>query len=324
MSLTSQLAAADSPVRRFFVDSFPNTSQLVRDGAPALRGDLRSAPLAAALDVNPGRAGAAVDYLLRFALAPQPCPDSSPARLGAGMLGRRLSVSAMAAVEEALRFVDEVGPADRSVSDDQWEDLTRISLLLATYEAVYRSGRPPASFADLESLPGDWKEWATLVCVDVEVEDVAMLGWAAAEDHSNLRGRPLTCNPTFAQSRALGGADADLITDDGLLIELKSTSTTRTCSNTGLWQLCGYALADSDDRFGIAAIGLFALRWRTQVVWPLVELLDALAGHSVDLPEMRKTFADVLVVAQERRRDLARERRARRVARADGQARPSG
>ncbi|MCD6726128.1 MAG: hypothetical protein LT070_02700 [Solirubrobacteraceae bacterium] len=302
MSLTSHLAAADSPVRRFFVDSFPNTGQLVRDAAPALRNGLKTAPLAAAPDVNPGRAGTAVDYLVRFALAPRPCPDTSPARLGAGMLGRQLSLSAMAAVEEALRFVTEVGPSSTRASDDQWEDVTRISLLLATYEAVYRSGLPPAAFAELTSPPGGWREWAALVCVDVEVEDVAMLGWAAAEDHSNLRGRPLTCSPTFAQSHALGEADADLITDDGLLIDLKSTSTTRTCSNTDLWQLCGYALADTDDRFSIAAVGLFTLRWRTEVVWSLAQLLDALAGRSVDLPKMRQAFAHLLDEERERGR----------------------
>jgi hypothetical protein len=73
-------------------------------------------------------------------------------------------------------------------------------------------------------------------------------GWSAG-----LRGRDIICNPTFAQSRALGGADADLITEDGLLVELKSTSTTKTCSTIDLWQLCGYAIADTDDRFGITS-----------------------------------------------------------------------
>src|SRR5215213_4913229 len=73
-----------------------------------------------------------------------------------------------------------------------------------------------------------------------------MLGWAAAEDHRELRGRALRCNPTFAQSAALGGADADLLTHAGALLEFKSTSTTRVCSRADIWQLCGYALADSD------------------------------------------------------------------------------
>lgn len=312
MSLTSHLAAADSPVRRFFVDSFPHTAELVRETAPKLRDGRKAAPLAAAPDVNAGRAGAAVDYLVRFALAPQPCPESSPARLGARQLGT-LALAATAAVDEALGFVATTAPSRTAVSDDQWEDLTRISLLLATYEAVYRSGLPPAAFAELGSTPRHWREWAALVCVDAEVEDVAILGWAAAEDHSQLRGRPLTCNPTFAQSSALGGADADLITDAGLLIELKSTSTTRTCSSTDIWQLCGYLLADTDDRFGIEHVGLFALRWRTQAIWPADDLLNALAGHSADLPTMRGTFAHLLEVERERRQQLAEHRRVNRA-----------
>jgi hypothetical protein len=242
------LAATGGPVRAFFADAFPHTSAVVRETetAPALRDGQQTAPLAAAPGVNPGRAGTAVDYLMRFALAPQPCPQTSAGRLGAGMLGRDLSLAALAAVEEALVFVAASAPAQRTVSDAKWEEITRVSLLLATFEAVYRSGLPPAAFADLVSPPSSWQEWAALVCVDAEVEDVAMLGWAAAQDHAHLRGRRLVCNPTFAQSRALRGADADLITDTGLLIELKSTSTTRTCSGTDLWQLCGYALADTD------------------------------------------------------------------------------
>jgi hypothetical protein len=134
VSLTSHLSAADSPVRRFFVDSFPNTGQVVRAAAPALPNGVKTAPFAAAPDVNPGRAGAAVDYLVRFALAPHPCPETSPARLGAGMLGRQLSLAAIGAVEEDLRFVADVDPSSNTLADNQWEDLTRIGLLLATYD----------------------------------------------------------------------------------------------------------------------------------------------------------------------------------------------
>lgn len=229
------------------------------------------------------------------------------------MLGPALSPAALAAVEQALAFVAAAAPFRRNVSDRQWEELVHVSLLLATFEAVYRSRLPPAAFADLASPPRDWREWAALVCVEVEVEDVAILGWAARQDHAELQGRDHTCNPTFAQSHALGGADADLITDSGILIEFKSTSTTRTCSSIDLWQLCGYALADTDDQHEIAAVGLFALRWRTQTVWPLAYLLKALAGQRVDIADMRRRYAQLLAGERDRRCRVRNER-ARRAA----------
>jgi hypothetical protein len=120
--------------------------------------------------------------------------------------------------------------------------------------------------------------------------------------------------PTFALSRALGGADADLITDAGQLIELKSTSTTRTCLGKDLWQLCGYALADVNDEHGIKSVGFSALRWRTQIAWPIVELLGVLAGREIDLESMRRGFA----AAAERGRASAMRRR--RVTRVDPQS----
>jgi hypothetical protein len=201
MSLTSHLKTAGSPVRAFFAERLPHTRPVVAEAAAALRGGHKTAPLAAAPGVDPGRAGTAVDYLLRIALAPAPWPPASAGRQGAGRLGPDLSLYALQAVEEALAFVGTVAPYRRAVSDDEWEDMTRISLLLATFEAVYRSGLPPAALQGLESVPASWREWAAIVCVDAEVEDVAVLGWAAAQDHRALRGRDLVCNPVARTPR---------------------------------------------------------------------------------------------------------------------------
>ncbi len=310
MSLTSRLAARDDPVRAFFEETFPNTRAVVSTAAPALRGGRGEAPLAAADGVNPGRAGAAVDYLFRFALAHEPCPRGGVALSGAGLLGPDLSWTALPAVEEALAWVAAIAPYRRAVSDGEWEELTRVSILFATFESVYRSGIAPEAFVErIASPPQTWQEWAALVCIEAEVEDVALLGWAAAQDHGQLRGSALVCNPRFALSLALGGADADLITESGQLIELKSTSTTRTGSGKDLWQLCGYALADTHDEHAITSVGISALRWRTHIAWGLTELLSALAGRDIDLEATRRDFA---AAAERRPRDIARRRRERR------------
>lgn len=304
MSLTGHIGAAHSPVRAFFLECLPHTGPVVRETAAALRGGYATAPLAAAPEVNSGRAGTAVDYLLRFALAPEPCRRHASVHAGAGMLGTLMSLGALAAVEEALVHVSDVAAYRRAPTDPEWADLAQISLVLASFEAVYRSGgMPPAVVHELKNPPDGWRAWADVICIEAEVEDVAVLGWASATDHAHLRGRELTCNPIFKQSRALGGADADLITNEGLLIDLKSTSTRRVCSRGDLWQLCGYTLADTDDEFGINSVGLSALRWRTQVSWPIGGLLEALAGKSVDVRSLRRDFATLLddVVVPERR-----------------------
>ena len=301
MSLTGHITRADSPVRAFFAERLRATGAVVREAAASLRGGRVHAPLAASTEVNAGRAGTAVDYLLRFALAAEPCPRHGAGHLGAGMLGDA-SLSALVAVEDALEFVARAAPWRRAVNDDDWLAMTEISLLLATFEAVYRSGLPPAFLEGMQRVPSDWHDWTRLVCEEADVEDVAMLGWAAAQDHRELRGRRLRCNPTFTQSVALGGADADLLTDTGALVEFKSTSTPRVCSRTDIWQLCGYALADTDDELGITSVALSALRWRSRIAWPLQELLNRLADENVQIESLRRDFAAVLVHRQRRRR----------------------
>jgi len=148
----------------------------------------------------------------------------------------------------------------------------------------------------LQRSPGaDWPAWAELVCEPAEVEDVAMLGRAAAADHSDLRGEQLVCNPVFEQSIALGGADADVITHDGVLLDFKSTSTSSVIGRRDLWQLCGYALADTHNEFEITGVGLSALRWRSRVAWDIEQVLRELGGTgATKLAELRKRFAELL------------------------------
>jgi hypothetical protein len=113
-------------------------------------------------------------------------------------------------------------------------------------------------------------------------------------DHSDLRdGRRLVANPTFALSAGLGGADADLIAGTTLL-DLKSTAATRPLTRNDLWQLVGYALADTADTFGLTDVGISALRWRTRVNWPLEDLLSHFAGEPLPLARARDEFAAIV------------------------------
>lgn len=93
----------------------------------------------------------------------------------------------------------------------------------------------------------------------LDAADTAAAATAIAEDHADLRTERLRLGPTFALSGALGGADADLIAGT-LLLDLKAAATTRIVTRVGLWQLVGYALADTDDTCGLQRVGFSALR----------------------------------------------------------------
>jgi hypothetical protein len=114
----------------------------------------------------------------------------------------------------------------------------------------------------------------------------------AAADHADLRQcEQLEFGPGFALSRALGGADADLIAD-GTLLDLKATSTAAIVKRPELSQLVGYALADSGDTYGIRRVGVSAVRWRTRYVWDLHDLLGRLAGGPLPVEQARAELAE--------------------------------
>lgn len=295
VSLTGHLGDRRSPVRAFFAAQFPNTPTVVRRTAADLR-RTPSAPLAIAPGVNAGLAGTAIDYLVRFAVADTPVRPGSAAFLGARLLGP-FADSADAAVARAVWRVTDIEPSrQRSVPAARWQELARLAVLLAVFEGVFRSGGfPPPRLADpATKTPKHLTDWFDLVVPDAVVDDVARVAAVAVNDHAYLRDPDVICNPLFEQSVALGGADGDLITSDGVLVELKTTSSTRVCQAADLWQLVGYALADTADTYAIQDVALTLLRWRTHARWPLHGLLEDLAGRPVDLAALRHEFAAVL------------------------------
>lgn len=294
VSLTGHIGYSDSPVRAFFADRLGDTGGLVKEGAGLLRQGRRRPDLPPAETVNSGRAGTAVDLLIRFGLSGRPVPAGSAPFVGARMLSRRLP-QAQDMLLGALEDVRVLRAHEAALDDVPWEQLARISLVLTALETTFRYGMAPEVLLDPpEPLTGDWRQWAQLLASEAEVEDVALLGAAGVEDHAELRGRPVRCNPTFAMSVALGGADADLVCGRGGLIDFKSTKTTAVFRTLDVWQLCGYALADTRDEMGITSVGISALRWRTRVSWPLEEFLGRLAGEPVRVADLREQFADML------------------------------
>lgn len=120
------------------------------------------------------------------------------------------------------------------------------------------------------------------------VDDLCLLAEAAHDAFSPRFGRPFTLNPTFAGSRDVGGADADLILD-GCLLELKATK--NPLDTLALYQLLGYALLDYADEHAIRRVGVYYARRGVAVEWPLEEVVARLSGRAVPpLAQLRTGF----------------------------------
>lgn len=195
-------------------------------------------------------------------------------------------------------------------------------VVLTRLEQYYRVGPNVLPFlADpLADYGHDLRGLATAFASDVTRADVDALGRATVEDHLGLRGaKVLLLGPTFAQSLALGGADADII-HDGALVDLKSTSKPGPIGKSELHLLLGYLLADTDDEYGITRVGFSALRRRRSHYWHVTEFLDELAGvpGAFTVERARAEFAAILAPMAEQRESDMRCRLMLRQAGLDG------
>jgi hypothetical protein len=250
-------------------------------------------------------------------------PKQTVAINGAQMLDWTVQSAegAASAIErQAVVRVRELGPFERLLTDKDWDELLRLCVLLARFEQVYRVGMPALEYLVPPFVQhyGDLEALTRAVVTEPTLADLGALARATVEDHLHLReSTALYLGPTFAQSNALGGVDADVIAD-GNLIELKSSGRGRIVGRTEAWQLLGYTFADTDDRYQIERCSVFALRRRRSCTWRAQELVDALAGGvSEPVEYWRAGFAALLApVAEARERaraELLRQQRSRRT-----------
>jgi hypothetical protein len=265
-----------------------------------------------------------VDYLIRVSLRASGLEKRVSANTVRAIDSlKMISGRASRAEAEVLRRIKLLRPAARRLTDEEWRELAALCLVLARFEQYYRTNGLNLTLIDtlLEPL-GEWSgqdldDLIRSLDFGPSIEDLATLGQLAAADYRYLRRKtPLRFNPIFDQSLPLGGADADLIAA-GVLYDWKATTTRQVAGRQTFWQLLGYVLADTSDRFGIHSVALGGLRWRTRITWPLDEFLAILAdGAHTDLATLRGEFAYVVgawreafeIKRTERRAELARMR----------------
>jgi hypothetical protein len=227
---------------------------------------------------------------------------------------------------EAVSAIRKLRPSTRELTGGEWSQLCRGCLALARLEQLFRAG--PMNTAifrfviDPLSRCTGLDDFLSRSVNQQTLQDLENLGRPAWEDCRRLRNaRPLILNPTFELSIPLGGADADLIAGRRL-IDWKATSQPGIVGRSELWQLAGYALADTPDRFEIREVAIAALRWRSEITWDLPDFLEALAPGPpatlavlgpgkvnrarMDIEQLRQGFAEAMPKPRGRRTTRSR------------------
>lgn len=315
MSLSSHIKSPSSPVRAWLEANLPETRRLATEANRELRSGARTCPTPPVAGADLGLVGTAVDYLLRSCLRVRSIERTVASRAvqqlgGESPIGRH----AIEVEREAVKTIRKLRPSARDLTDGEWSQLCRGCLALARLEQLFRAGpMNPAIFRFVIDPLGrctDLDDFLSLSVNQQTLQDLEELGRPAWEDCRRLRGaQPLILNPTFELSIPLGGADADLIAGRRL-IDWKATSQPGIVGRGELWQLAGYALADTPDRFEIREVGISALRWRSEISWELTDFLEALAPgppatlevlgrgkvkrDGIDIERLRQGFAEAM------------------------------
>ena len=231
------------------------------------------------------------DLMVTF--GPEALLNSSPEQPPIPVM-RPLETSFAKLVQDFFFSLEEklasLSPNERLLDRCEEEELNRYCFVLALFEEVSRSGLhrtsplisngPITTVDELLAIPEpDW------------VDDMGKMSWLFKERSGDLLSGRAILNPRFDGSRAIGGADADLIVDD-CLIEMKATVNPSTSmERPKLYQLLGYVLLDYSDRYLLNSAGFYFVRQGVMARWLLTDLLETLSGGKAPpLKEVREQF----------------------------------
>jgi hypothetical protein len=300
-ALTREVKDPNSPVAAWLRRTFPHHKETQAAYRTAV-GPARVLPSPA---VATGTQGAAIDWWLRMLVDPAPSVDLALA----GLRSRRAPciragaelLLGLGAIDREWNVLGPIDPARFADRSDEW--WARVCYALALLVELYRS--PMVDGSRLMRLRRDSPEEDLLALANEdEVADlIAMRDLALAQLLPALPPGPVSTGMTFDGSADLN-ADADLIAG-GVLVDFKAgqggkprADGTRAAvlARTEIDQLLGYALMDYSDAFALHAVAIYAIRFGHFAAWPITDLCAQLAGHSVDLPVLRRGFAEVLRV----------------------------
>lgn len=309
MSLTSGLHSPRTPLRRFLDRELSAGPRPLRDNFRAQQKAQHILLPPPGVGTEAGTVGTAIDQRLRLAFTAAEPVDlatlvgiEESGRAGrAGLRMRAVGNELASHLTETVHHLDldnRDQPIERA--QDEEEDLARMLLAAAWYQVACRTSigfaytplfitacEDPDSFT-LQRL-------LHLPYQDLVADVVAQLHKAADGPLRSLRtgtsSADCTSGPTFAGVNI--SADADLIVD-GLLLDFKSTRHAHTLPKHTAWQLLGYLLLDTHDRYRIDTLGLYLTRSAALVSWPVADYLSLLGARRRSLTEFREVLAELL------------------------------
>jgi hypothetical protein len=310
--LTTQLKQPDSPMSRFLREYLPNVAPVAAN---------YRAQLADAKTVRPdtnGRydwaaVGHAVEYRLLTGIGYRPEYEPIPGTGAPKLPGvvRAASYGVGAALRQAeitdndiwrtvaglgLGLADQMpevaGPVPETLTEDE-DHLVRVLYVQSWFESLFRSGRlNPAlseSFTDAELLAR---------VPDSAVRDVWEVAYASWPVWRAFRGVPqgsVHYNPVMPPSLGIP-ADGDVVVD-GLLVDVKTTIHPNKIGTSEIYQLAGYLMMDTQDRYGMNACGLAMSRQGVMVQWDVDQFLGLLSNGRYgvgSLPALRESLSSYL------------------------------
>lgn len=276
MSLTTEMHDPDSAISRFFAKQFPD-----RDGFwnawservwmfPTIR---PQGPLA---DYPWALVGAALDYRIRVCWRPYSAADTVAA-IGA-RYARRFRMPAAAEMwhDLASRWDLMMAYIKRGLPLDagREEQIARICVAFAAYEAIARSGREVSLLARTNKID----EVLSRVPAEV-VEDIGnLLDEFKRSDERFINPQSTVLNPMFSGAMMVGGADGDVILDRYLWDFKTTLHPTRASNDYWPYQLLGYGLLDLDDEYQLEGAGIYLSRQGAWVSWSWPEMLALLGA----------------------------------------------
>lgn len=161
----------------------------------------------------------------------------------------------------------------------------RIACLVGLADRSLRTGLAEEPW--YEPLLGARTVEEALAAVDPAwVDDVISTTTAALSALTPLAANtPVVRAPTFAGSRAVRGADADLILDTTLL-EVKAVRSA-SLAKRDLQQVVTYSLLDWDDQYELTEVAMLSARHGQLIRWPLNDLMTGASRGAHDLDSAR-------------------------------------
>ena len=177
--------------------------------------------------------------------------------------------------------------------EERW--LTRLCFVASFYEDVYRTGEVTQDSMLADASPRtDLRALVKAVppYVEADIAEQMALAEPAFGPFRVLPPTLIACDPVFAGSTDIGGADADFIVD-GLLLDCKATTMPTRLGSTEIGQLAGYLLLDYHDQYRITQVGLYLSRQGVVIAWEVPEFFRLL-GADTPLPQLRGRLREYL------------------------------